>query len=652
MRLHGCKSLISVQLPDNITKIGKYAFSGCSKMTEFVIPATVTELGENAWPSSAKIYVQADSEGHRVLEESKKIYFLNGEAKNVTTNYAIKNEELWDISAKKDGSATAIWNLENKSLTISGKGKIGALGYEDNEGKWIEHKYCAYVESVNIENGITEIGYRAFYDCTALNTVSIPDSVTNIENEAFSSCIKLGNINLPEHLVSIGDKAFLLCTNFTNVNIPISVTSIGKMAFGFCSDLESINVNDKNSKYASKDGVLFTKGMSELITYPINNAREQYIIPYGVNQIDAISFWGCVNLKSVNIPDTVTNIDEFAFYVCMNLNNIKIPDSVISFGDSCFYKKTVIYAKSNSKAIDYAKQNQNEYIIDDDAPVANVSIIESSNKSAIVKINSNEELQQVNGWALSSDQLTLAKTYTENITENIIVKDLVGNTTNVKVQITNIDTTAPIAQVSYSTTELTSQDVVVTIKVNEKIQEVDGWILSADNLILTKTYTANTTETVTIKDLAGNTITVTIRVNNIDKTDPDPTPTFELKQYQIKDNYIVKIKPKTKYRDFIKVIETNLKYTIKEKDKEISGEDLIKTGQTLTTEDGHTYTLVVIGDLSGDGKIGIVELARISKIGSGRITDIKEIEKMAIDVNADGKINIIDLAAISKYAAE
>ena len=167
MRLPGCKSLISVQLPDNITKIGKYAFSGCSKMTEFIIPATVTELGENAWPSSAKIYVQADSEGHRVLEESKKIYFLNGEAKNVTTNYAIKNEELWDISAKKDGSATAIWNLENKSLTISGKGKIGALGYEDNEGKWIEHKYCAYVESVNIENGIKEIGYRAFYDCTA-----------------------------------------------------------------------------------------------------------------------------------------------------------------------------------------------------------------------------------------------------------------------------------------------------------------------------------------------------------------------------------------------------------------------------------------------------------------------------------------------------
>ena len=181
---------------------------------------------------------------------------------------------------------------------------------------------------------------------------------------------------------------------------------------------------------------------------------------------------------------------------------------------------------------------------------------------------------------------------------------------------------------------------------------------------LTKRYKENKTENVTIKDIGGDTVTVTVKVENINKIEPDPNPepepdpdpepthTFELNQYQIQDSYIVKIKPNTQYSEFIKDIKTNQKYTIKEKNTEISGEDLIKTGQTLTMEDGHTYTLVVIGDLSGDGKIGLVELARISKIGTGKITDIKEIEKMAIDVNVDEKINIIDLAAISKYAAE
>ena len=46
-------------------------------------------------------------------------------------------------------------------------------------------------------------------------------------------------------------------------------------------------------------------------------------------------------------------------------------------------------------------------------------------------------------------------------------------------------------------------------------------------------------------------------------------------------------------------------------------------------------------------------MARISKIGTGKITNITEIEKMAIDVNEDGKINILDMAAISKaYKAQ
>ena len=56
--------------------------------------------------------------------------------------------------------------------------------------------------------------------------------------------------------------------------------------------------------------------------------------------------------------------------------------------------------------------------------------------------------------------------------------------------------------------------------------------------------------------------------------------------------------------------------------------------------------------MNGDGKISLVELARISKIGAGKIKDYKEIEKMAIDANADGNINILDMAAISKLAVE
>ena len=123
-------------------------------------------------------------------------------------------------------------------------------------------------------------------------------------------------------------------------------------------------------------------------------------------------------------------------------------------------------------------------------------------------------------------------------------------------------------------------------------------------------------------------------------------------EYEIKNNYVVKIKPNTTYNKFTYKMPINGTYTIKEGEKEIGGTDLIKTGQILTTKKGEQYTLVVLGDLNGDGKISLVELARISKIGAGKIKDYKEIEKMAIDANADGNINILDMAAISKLAVE
>ena len=69
--------------------------------------------------------------------------------------------------------------------------------------------------------------------------------------------------------------------------------------------------------------------------------------------------------------------------------------------------------------------------------------------------------------------------------------------------------------VTYSTQNLTNGDVEVTITANEKIQEISGWTLSSDGLKLTKTYSQNTNEKVTVKDLAGNTKEANIQITNI-----------------------------------------------------------------------------------------------------------------------------------------
>ena len=83
-----------------------------------------------------------------------------------------------------------------------------------------------------------------------------------------------------------------------------------------------------------------------------------------------------------------------------------------------------------------------------------------------------------------------------------------------------IDRTVPSLQVNYSTKELTSENVEVTIKSNEIIQEIEGWSLQEDKKILKKEYSENIKEEIHVKDLSGNVTNLIVEVNNIDKESP------------------------------------------------------------------------------------------------------------------------------------
>ena len=89
-----------------------------------------------------------------------------------------------------------------------------------------------------------------------------------------------------------------------------------------------------------------------------------------------------------------------------------------------------------------------------------------------------------------------------------------------KAAILEIDRTAPVLEIIYSTKDITSGDVEVKIVANEKIQELEGWKLLDDGKTLVKIYSKNQAEKVIIKDLSGNETDANIIVDNIDKEPP------------------------------------------------------------------------------------------------------------------------------------
>ena len=79
--------------------------------------------------------------------------------------------------------------------------------------------------------------------------------------------------------------------------------------------------------------------------------------------------------------------------------------------------------------------------------------------------------------------------------------------------VVTIDRTNPVIEVIYSIIE--NNKVLVTISSDEEIREITGFTLSEDKKSLTKIYNINAYENISLSDLAGNSVTVPILVDQI-----------------------------------------------------------------------------------------------------------------------------------------
>ena len=97
------------------------------------------------------------------------------------------------------------------TLTISGTGDMYSYSNDPNR-PW--HNYRTSIKKVEIDNGVTSIGYHAFDGCTGLTSVTIPNSVTSIGDYAFYNCNRLTSVTIPNSVTSIGSYAFYGCSGF------------------------------------------------------------------------------------------------------------------------------------------------------------------------------------------------------------------------------------------------------------------------------------------------------------------------------------------------------------------------------------------------------------------------------------------------------
>ena len=251
----GCTSLTSIDIPNSVVEIGEYAFSGCTGLTSIEIPNSVTRIGSSAFSVCTNL-----------------------------TSIEIPNS-VTSIDYYAFSGCTGLASIEIPNSVT----RIGQYTFSG----------CTGLTSIELPNSVTYIESCAFEDCTGLTSVELPNSVTRIDDYAFSGCTGLTSIEIPSSVTEIGDYAFSGCTGLTSIEIPSSVTEIGDYAFPCI-----VNVSPDNPNYASINGILFDKEMTEIINCGYN-IRHIVIPEIFTGVLSRDEFSSCDSIEEMTINTKV-----------------------------------------------------------------------------------------------------------------------------------------------------------------------------------------------------------------------------------------------------------------------------------------------------------------------------------------------------------
>ena len=159
--------------------------------------------------------------------------------------------------------------------------------------------------SLQIPEGVEEIGYGAFAICTKLNgTLSLPSTLKKTGASIFEGTNFTGELKLPEGLEEIGDRCFFRNQGFYGeLRLPSHLKKLGKQAFYFCDNLTG-----------------------------------NLVIPQTITEIPTGAFSGCSFGGNLQLHNGIITIGDEAFSGCSFRGELILPKDLQTLSPECFYK--------------------------------------------------------------------------------------------------------------------------------------------------------------------------------------------------------------------------------------------------------------------------------------------------------------------------
>ena len=184
------------------------------------------------------------------------------------------------------------------------------------------------------------------------------------------------NVVIPESIdgktvVGLNLYIYYQINNLDSLTIPKTVTKIDSLG---AISIDDIIVEEGNSSFVVKDGVLYTSDYKTLVR--CTKSVETLNLSDNLETVEGSAFYNCSNLKSINISKNIDNLYEsfydgeeedwcitegYVFEGCANLENITVdPDN-----QNYIVENGALYTKDHSLLIKYFDRNNKNVVINE-----------------------------------------------------------------------------------------------------------------------------------------------------------------------------------------------------------------------------------------------------------------------------------------------
>lgn len=185
-----CENLLEIQLPNRLVKIGSSAFEGCAHLSGVNFPFTLEEIGSSAFKNSGFVYFVSPKN----LKIIGDFAFSNSLVSTVNLISPLERLGTEAFESCKNLKSVSIIDCAPNALHARDPSDTNSWHYGEEYFCYAQFLDCTKLESVYLDDKITDIGNGCFFGCKSLSKVRFPDAISYIGNGAFKNCSALSEV--------------------------------------------------------------------------------------------------------------------------------------------------------------------------------------------------------------------------------------------------------------------------------------------------------------------------------------------------------------------------------------------------------------------------------------------------------------------------